>query len=165
VKVVRITTFIFRFVYGRAWKLWNDHVLSATELSFSFSYIAQAVQRESFADEFNKLKKNLPLPSSYQKLSPFISKETFGTRTLTLVRVGGRLAHTDLEPSAKYPILMPKGNRFVHLYIDHLHYAICHAGQRALVGLLRQTIWLINARRECSAVVHRCTHCFRYKPR
>jgi len=100
----------------------------------------------------------LPLPSSYQNLKPFISNEAFGTRTLTLVRVG-RLAHADLEPSAKIPILMPKGNRFVKLYIEHLHYAKCHAGPRALVGLLRQTIWLI------SAVVRRCTHSFRYKPR
>jgi len=60
---------------------------------------------------------------------------------------------------------MPKGNRFVKLYIEHLHYANCHAGPRAPVGLLRQTIWLINAWRECIAVVRRCTHCFRYKRR
>jgi len=26
VKVVRVATFIFRFAYGRSWKLWNDHV-------------------------------------------------------------------------------------------------------------------------------------------
>jgi len=52
----------------------------------------QAVQRESFADEFNKLKKNLPLSSSYEKLSPFFTNESFATRILTLVGVGGRLA-------------------------------------------------------------------------
>jgi len=49
----------------------------------------------------------LPLPSSYQNLKPFLSNEAFGTRTLTLVRVGGRLAHADLQPSAKISILMP----------------------------------------------------------
>lgn len=164
-KIIRIVAFISRFLYGRKWALWTTSSLSSSEYAFSFLTIVQAIQHETLAIEFEKLSKKHHLQNSYQKLNPFISTETVGYRTLQLLRVGGRLLHAPLEHNAKFPLLMPKGNNFVRLYIQHLHRTNCHVGPRALVGLLRQSIWLVNARRECSAVVRRCILCFRYKPR
>jgi len=46
VKVVRIATFIFRFAYGRSWKLWNDQLPSLldkkmlTEMYWSRQYLS-----------------------------------------------------------------------------------------------------------------------------
>ena len=60
---------------------------------------------------------------------------------------------------------MTKNSHFVSLYLRHLHFNNCHAGAKALVALLRDKIWLINAREECTKVVRKCLHCFRYKPK
>ena len=66
---------------------------------------------------------------------------------------------------AKFPILMPKNSHFMAIYLRHLHLENCHAGAKALVAILRDRIWLINARKECTRVVRNCIHCFRYKPK
>lgn len=41
----------------------------------------------------------------------------------------------------------------------------CHAGAKAMISLLREKIWLINAKEECKRVLRKCVHCFRYKPK
>jgi len=62
--------------------------------------------------------------------------ESIGRFEASLLRVGGPSLEINalLNYSVKFPILMPKGNRFVSLFVQHLHRTNFHAGPRALVG-------------------------------
>ena len=105
------------------------------------------------------------MQSNLQRLNPFIHEFDENNQKFSLIRVGGRLLNATIPYDAKFPLLMPKKCHFVALYLRHLHFENCHAGAKALVALLRDKIWLINAKEECSRVVRKCIHCFRYKPK
>lgn len=45
---------------------------------------------------------------------------------------------------------MTKRYQFVHSYTRHLHHSNFHVGPRALVSILRERIWLVNAQELCS---------------
>ena len=70
--------------------------------------------------------------------------------------VGGRLPNANLKYNAKFPLLLPKGNSFVAIYLRNLHLDNCHAGTKALIDLSPENIWLINAKEECKRVVSKC---------
>jgi len=97
-------------------------------------------------------------------MTPFIRKFSEAGRRFSLIRVGGRLLHASISENDKFPILLPRKNQIVDLYLRKLHLRSCHATAKTMIGLLRQEIWLINVRRECTRVVRKCIHCFRYKP-
>lgn len=80
------------------------------------------------------------------------------------MRVGGRLLNAPLPFETRFPLLLPK-SRFAMLYVKYLHLTNCHAGPRALVGIMRLKVWLINAREVARKVVHDGVLCFKYKPK
>lgn len=88
----------------------------------------------------------------------------FGKVTLLILRVGGRLENSELPYNTKFPALLPN-NRFVQLYTEYLHRKYLYAGAKALIGILRQQVWVINARDVVRKIVRNCTHCFKYKPK
>lgn len=53
----------------------------------------------------------------------------------------------------------------VEIYLRHLHLKNYSADPKTMLSLLRQEIWIVNGRRECTQIVWRCIHCFRYKPK
>ncbi|KAL7723285.1 hypothetical protein ACLKA6_002730 [Drosophila palustris] len=71
--------------------------------------------------------------------------------------------HSNFE--AKHQALLPQQHRFTKLYVEHLHRSNLHAGPRILLALLRERIWVINARALIRKVVRSCISCFHYKPR
>ncbi|KAL7725857.1 hypothetical protein ACLKA6_016408 [Drosophila palustris] len=63
-----------------------------------------------------------------------------------VMRVGGRLTNAEMQFEAKHQALLPQQHRFTKLYVEHLHRSNLHAGPRILLALLRERIWVINAR-------------------
>ncbi|KAL7735172.1 hypothetical protein ACLKA6_014888 [Drosophila palustris] len=82
-----------------------------------------------------------------------------------VMRVGGRLTNAEMQFEAKHQALLPQQHRFTKLYVEHLHRSNLHAGPRILLALLRERIWVINARALIRKVVRSCISCFHYKPR
>ncbi|KAL7726339.1 hypothetical protein ACLKA6_001556 [Drosophila palustris] len=82
-----------------------------------------------------------------------------------VMRFGGRLTNAEMQFEAKHQALLPQQHRFTKLYIEHLHRSNLHAGPRILLALLRERIWVINARALIRKVVRSCICCFHYKPR
>ena len=66
---------------------------------------------------------------------------------------------------AKFPALLPKEHKFPEQYIQFLHRKHLHTGPKALIGILRQKIWIINARQLVRKVIKGCIHCYHYKPK
>ncbi|XP_055918461.1 uncharacterized protein LOC129950552 [Eupeodes corollae] len=138
---------------------------TAEELHLAFLKIVETVQNNEFSEEIQKLKRKLTLSNHIQKLNPFLHEFNDNNCSFSLIRVGGRLLHAPIEYDAKFPLLLTKNSQFIKVYLTHLHRKNCHAGAQAMVALLRQKIWIINAKEACQKVVRNGVQCFRYKPK
>lgn len=115
------------------------------------------VQRAAFAGEMRKLKSGQRLPKSFRKLNPFLDNG--------LLRVGGRLSHSDLSYDRKYPALLPSKHRLTELLIRDFHNRYLHPGLQTLQFLLSQQFWILSPKRAIQRVVSNCVRCFRARPR
>ncbi|XP_065368808.1 uncharacterized protein LOC135961242 [Calliphora vicina] len=165
-KMIRVFSYVFRFLdIARGKQFRNIGIPTAKEINWTFLQLIEFIQKREYAEELKKLSKSQVLPSNLQRLNPFVHQYKDEYRSFSLLRVGGRLLNAPIDHDAKFPLLMPKKSYFMVLYLRHLHLEHCHAGAKALVAILRDKIWLINAREACSRVVRKCIHCFRYKPK
>ncbi|XP_055590339.1 uncharacterized protein LOC129742465 [Uranotaenia lowii] len=81
------------------------------------------------------------------------------------MRVGGRLDRASLTYDSRHQILLPPHHRFSALPVQCYHQRNLHASPQLLIGLLRLRYWIIGARNLAKVVVHRCTICFRARPK
>ncbi|XP_046868338.1 uncharacterized protein LOC124460789 [Drosophila willistoni] len=111
-----------------------------------------------FLDDYQLLLANKPLRSRSQlaKLSPMIDKDG-------LLRVGGRLHHSQLSTEAKHPVLLPKSHRITKLILEYEHRVNLHPGVSSLFVMVRQTFWIFGARNLIRKVTHDCLACFRQR--
>ncbi|KAH8313484.1 hypothetical protein KR067_006894 [Drosophila pandora] len=111
-----------------------------------------------FQQEFQLLRANKALGNQSQlvKLSPIIDKDN-------LLRVGGRIQHSQLSAEAKHPILLPKNHRITYLIIEHEHRFNLHPGVSSLFVIVRQRYWIFGARNLIRKITHNCLACFRQR--
>ncbi|XP_075154313.1 uncharacterized protein LOC142227952 [Haematobia irritans] len=140
-------------------------VISSAELDQAFWRIVNEIQQSTYSEEIQRIKKNEVLKPCFQKLTPFIEEKNIFNNSREIIRVGGRLANAPLSYDTKFPALLPKDHRFSQLFIEYLHRKHYHAGPKCLIGILRERVWVINAREIARKVVRNCVHCFKYKPR
>ena len=62
-----------------------------------------------------------------------------------LIRVGGRIANSNLTYDSKHPIILNKNMPITQLIINELHVMYCHAGLRVVMAKLREKYWVISA--------------------
>ncbi|XP_049305956.1 uncharacterized protein LOC125776615 [Bactrocera dorsalis] len=163
-KLLRVVAYLLRWI-RRPKMPTEGRDLTSNELHLSFLKIVQVIQHSEFANEIQKLTKGTTLPATLQKLNPFLHEYSDMSLSFKLIRVGGRLLNAPLPYDAKFPLLLYRNSHFVSTYLRFLHFRNHYAGAKALVALLRERIWLINAREACSRTVRNCTHCFHYKPK
>lgn len=153
-KFLRSLVYVLRFS-----KILNSRgIISVHDFEHAEVYALRFIQNKHFAQEIqslknNKLCKNKPI----LKLNPFIDHNG-------LLRVGGRLSHSQLNFDIKHPILLPK-DRLISLLIEYNHTINLHTGPALLLALLRQKYWILSARNLVRKVVHACNRCFKFKPR
>ncbi|XP_075157710.1 uncharacterized protein LOC142230976 [Haematobia irritans] len=169
IKFIRIIAYIFR-IFNRCPAKKDVNIsdvihLSPDELEEGFWRIVAHIQMWCFGADIKSLSNGGLVNPSLQKLSPFVHEMTLGATTVKILRVGGRLSQAPIPYDARFPALLPKDHRFVKLYIEHVHRSHLHAGAKVLLGLLRQKIWIVNARDVVRKVVRNCVHCFHYKPK
>ncbi|XP_033251766.1 uncharacterized protein LOC117190846 [Drosophila miranda] len=111
-----------------------------------------------FQDDYQLLLAKKPLRSRSQllKLSPIIDKDN-------LLRVGGRLHHSQLPEEAKHPVLLPKTHCITKLILEHEHRVNLHPGVSALFVIVRQRFWIFGARNLVRKITHECLACFRQR--
>ena len=128
------------------------------ELQSATIRLAHLVQLESFSSELRALARDANLtPPKLRKLRPFLDDSG-------VIRVGGRLKHSNLPFKSKYPILLPKSHHITRLLIDHYHITYLHTGALHLHSLLQSSFWIVNAREVIAKQLSRCIKCFRHKP-
>lgn len=133
--------------------------LSTDELQVAEQIIIRKVQAESFPDEISKLTDGTPVArnSPLRWFNPRIDEKG-------ILRVGGRLAHSEETQQAKHPIVLPARHVLTELILRHYHEMYLHAGPQLLLGTIRQRYWPLGGRNLAKRIVHQCRKCFRAKP-
>uniref|UniRef100_A0A8D8SBS8 Integrase catalytic domain-containing protein n=1 Tax=Cacopsylla melanoneura TaxID=428564 RepID=A0A8D8SBS8_9HEMI len=130
--------------------------ISYSDIKIAEHYILKIIQKFHFSDVFDSIHRNEPCSPSIRKLNPFIQG--------SLLRVGGRLVHSDLNYEQKHPILLPQKDHVVTLLVEYHHKINLHTGSTLLFCLLRNNYWILGARNLVRKVVRSCNICFRCKP-
>ncbi|GFX78361.1 integrase catalytic domain-containing protein [Trichonephila clavipes] len=160
IKLIRIFSFIFRFVNNiRAKESCNkEKYLTANEIKRSTEFLAKIAQLSEFKVEIDALKKGKGISKSKLKALDLFLDEN------SLLRVGGRLSNADLPFEAKHQIIIPSKHKFTKLLFEHMHKKFFHIGARGLVHQIRMQFWPIIGKGIARKTVHDCIACFRQKP-
>ncbi|XP_054260682.1 uncharacterized protein LOC128985314 [Macrosteles quadrilineatus] len=156
-KLVNVTAYVLRFIHYLRGNARLAGQLSYKEISSAKMNLFKLIQISSFKDDITALKKGTQCSLRLARLSPFIDDNG-------LVRVGGRLKHSNLTQDAKYPILLPKSHNVVKLLVMHYHLKYLHAGPQLLQSILTQEVWILSARSVIRSVIFKCQRCFKLKP-
>lgn len=132
--------------------------ISSAELNEVTKVFIKMSQEAEFAEEIVACKNDVQLMtrSKLKSLHPFLDSDG-------ILRVGGRLEHSNLSFSAKHPIILSKCNIFCKLLISHFHLRYLHAGFTLLTSSLLQKYWIIGCRKIVKQTIHNCMTCFRLK--
>ena len=138
--------------------------LSSEELPNARLCLVFNHQRKHYAEEFRIIRENakldadkrLPLlgNSSLMALKPILIQG--------LLRVGGRLSQTDLDPNVKHPLILQANDHLVRLLIEDTHLRVLHGSVQATLIPLRQEFWIVRGRQIVSSVISHCLRCKRY---
>ncbi|GFV83148.1 pro-Pol polyprotein [Trichonephila clavipes] len=99
----------------------------------------------------------IPMKSKLTPLNVFLDESN-------IIRVGGRLANSNLNEKAKFPMILPSRNVLTDIILSHYHKKYLHAGPHSLLYLVRQKFWPLNGRNNCRRIIHECVNCFKNKP-
>lgn len=158
-KIQRILVYCSRFIHNcKNKKSSNFGVIQPDELEKAMSCLVKYVQGQSFKEEIDALLNDRLLSKPFRKLSPFLDERG-------VLRVGGRLSHSDLPYPSKYPALLPRSHRFTELLITQFHNRYLHPGLQTLQYLLGQQFWILSPKRAIRTCLSKCIRCYRVQPK
>ncbi|XP_050547407.1 uncharacterized protein LOC126909072 [Daktulosphaira vitifoliae] len=154
-RMIRVVARLQRVLLCHRKQIKSTDFLTRTELDQAANVIALAAQASSLGTLLHELKHNLPVSCRpIACLRPFID-------TAGLIRVGGRLVHSDLSENQKHPILVPKSSHMALLFVRHWHELTGHSGPRVLTSIIGRKFWIPSIRSLIRHVVSKCTKCVR----
>lgn len=159
-KAIRIMGWILRLRDNFKKKKDRNHgKLSYEELDRAKCKLFYCIQQEAYRVECANLREGKPLSRSspLYKLCPFVGDNG-------LMRIKGRLQRSSLTYEEKHPVLLPKGH-LTKLLIRDQHLRLKHAGVDTVVTALRNTYWIVGARRLAKTVKRECAQCQRVDAR
>ena len=127
------------------------------EMQVALTQLFSLLQKEHFEGEINTMRisgrfpKNCPLAS----LNPILDNNG-------LLRVGGRLLHTELPEIAKHPVLLKGNHHVITLLVRHTHAEVLHGGTQMTLAKRRENVWLIRGRDVVRHVIKNCITCSRF---
>ena len=157
-KLVRVFSYVVRFISKVRKRNTSGEfgTLSSFEVDEAKRIIIRQLQ-QSFKPEIADITKNKPpsKPSKLISFNPCIDE--YG-----LLRVGGRLEHSNMKYTTKHPLLLP-ANEFTDKLIRHCHISSLHGGVQLTLSLLRTQYWILNARSRIKLIIRQCPVCNRQK--
>lgn len=158
-KLIRILAFIFRFVSNCKTSVKEKGSLNPDEYMRAENCLIKHFQVRYFRPGISALKRgnSVGQSSKLKFLNPFLDAQG-------LIRVGGRLSHSNESFNHKHPIVLPAGNKLVKNIFSYYHKRDLHVGPQALLNTVRLKYWPLNGRNTARRVVHECIDCFKRKP-
>ncbi|GFX97863.1 integrase catalytic domain-containing protein [Trichonephila clavipes] len=159
--IVRVLSFLYRFLFNiRNPTNKKMRPLTSDEMEEEEIYLMKQVQLSSFYTEIRAMQNGSDIcnKSKILNLSPFLDDKG-------IIRVGGRLKHSRLLYSSKYPILLPVKSKLTEIIVKYYHEKYFHLGPQHLLYQVRLKYWPIHGRNICRKVVHNCVICFKFNPK
>jgi len=122
-KILRLTSYWLRVRDRLRKKVVPDKSVPPTtaETTKAMWALVYWTQRVLFTEEIENLWNHRKCSIKLRKFAPFLDKQN-------LLRVEGRLRHSDLPYNEKYPVLLPKEARLTAVLIDYVHRTNGHPG-------------------------------------
>jgi len=159
-RLLRVTARLFRAADTfRRIKSESSPILRPEEIEKALLFWVRATQATHFAEEVGILSRNEALPRSNRlgRLTPFVDGED------SLLRVGGRLRHKNLEYDFKHPLVLPRKSALTSLVVDDAHRRTLHGGVQLVLATLRRRFWVIGGRAPVRSFILRCVPCTRQR--
>lgn len=158
VRVQRVIGFVLRFVNNLRCNssTRKSGPLDVEEIGAAMNLCIRVVQKEEIEGVVQNLKDNPQLKHYLRRLSPFIDENQ-------LVRVGGRIKNSDLNYSAKYPLLLPKCSHLSRLIVKHYHLQTLHGGPLIVQSTIQQQYWILSLRSLVRQCIFKCLICYKLK--
>ena len=140
------------------WHICRAHDLKHNIVSAQ-NLVVRVYQMETYKDEILDLKHGKPLSqnSTIISLNPFLDEHG-------ILRVGGRIKHSDLPTSEKNPTIISGKTHLATLLIQHFHEQVLHQGRHFTEGAIRSGgFWIIGGKRRISSLIFSCFICRRLR--
>jgi hypothetical protein len=129
--------------------------LDAEELRSAELFWVRDAQKQTYSDEFERLKAGRTLPSTSRLL---LLHPQWDSENMIMVSAGRHDRDTRLA-------LLPSSDLALLILRDHHERVVCHFGTEAVLTSIRQKFWIIGGRRLARKVVRDCRVCRRFKVR
>jgi hypothetical protein len=123
------------------------------------TFIILQIQCEGFEKEIENMKVQKPIQkdSVFFKLDPFID-------SAGVLRVGGRLKHSNMSLGEKNHILIPGIHAIAKLLVSYYHELVKHQGRHITEGEVRSAgLWITGLNRLVYSVISKCVLCRRFR--
>ncbi|KAF2888623.1 hypothetical protein ILUMI_17550 [Ignelater luminosus] len=132
----------------------ETNYLTINEVEAAEIALLKIAQIQAFSNELCCLQRDQKVGpfSSLKSLAPFLDSSG-------IMRVGGRLIHSDLSYDQKHQIIIPYSHSLTTLIISCEHRRSLHAGAQTTLSFVRQKYWPIRGKQ----IVKRCIRHVRTK--
>ncbi|XP_043276074.1 uncharacterized protein [Venturia canescens] len=159
--LLRITSWLFKVITnlkGAGDGTSGSANITPGDLENSRLYWVKAIQGAYFTSELKTLTSGYTLPKSHPitRLTGFIDHQG-------ILRVGGRLKHSALQPDNKHSVILPRDSPLTALLIADAHERTLHGGTQLTLAYLRQSCWIIGGRGPVRSYILRCVRCARFR--
>ncbi|GJQ70763.1 hypothetical protein Trydic_g23054, partial [Trypoxylus dichotomus] len=164
-KLIRVVAYCLRFtnnIRARIRKNTTDcelQYLTSQELNQAMMVLTKRVQVQTFRKEYQQLQNSQKIDSKSNLLclNPFMDNHG-------IMRVGGRLKHSNIPYDQKHQILLPAKHHFTKLIIQHEHIKQLHAGTQSTIAAVRMKYWPLSLKNSVKSVIRSCVTCIKAKP-
>ena len=154
-KLLRVTSWVGRFIKKLKRNLINTGPIQTSEMDYAEKLWIAHIQSLHYSSILESIKESKPNNLKAQ-LGVYIDEDG-------LLRCHGRLGNSDLDETAKQPLLLPKADRFTELLIDNIHKRTLHSGVAQTLAKIRNKYWIPTGRSVVQRVLRCCTVCKRWE--
>ncbi|XP_033229076.1 uncharacterized protein LOC117180695 [Belonocnema kinseyi] len=159
--LIRVIAYCHKFRYDANPKnlIKSTGPLSDDEVRTAGDCVIKIAQVTTFATEIDCLSRNQEIDrkSKHLNLNPFLDEG--------ILKVGGRLTHSNLLYDEKHPILPPHNHSITRMIIIDAHLELKHAGTQSTLYLVRVKYWPMDGRNTARRIIYNCVQFFKAKPR
>ncbi|UYV74002.1 hypothetical protein LAZ67_11001790 [Cordylochernes scorpioides] len=159
IRTVDVMAFCLRFISNcKSTNKSLNRFLSALEIHNATVKVIILIQNQDFIQEIGWLRNKgfVSGKSNLRFLNPFLDADG-------ILRVGGRLQHSNLDSNRKHPIILPKRHHCTDLIIEHYHKQSLHSGLQTTLSMISQKYWIISCKAVVKRVLNRCITCFKHR--
>ncbi|XP_072934990.1 uncharacterized protein [Epargyreus clarus] len=156
-ELLTVIVFSLRFIQSKTHPNETDKPIRTDELEKALIKCIKIAQGDFYEDiKLLKSNKNLKMHSKVKSLNPYLDGDG-------VLRVGGRLRHSELPEHSKHPIILEGKNELTYLLIADAHKKTLHGGTQLVLTYLRSKYWILQVKNTVKAYIHKCIICARQK--